>query len=135
MNVKINTNNVRDDARQVEVAAIAALNMLHAETPRAKFRRLESVHDLASAIEKAIAATDRDDLKIIITEDGGAIPTGYHYQAKADILRVTLTRDVDVWHAEIRAERTHAPKRSGGDDGRRTTRILRDGQSQGRTLR
>ena len=131
----INANNVPDDARLVEAAADDALAGLHGRMPRVKTRRLECAYGLASAIEKAIAATDRDDLKIIITEDGGAIPTGYHYQAKADILRVTLTRDVDVWHAEIRAERTHAPKRSGGDDGRRTTRILRDGQSQGRTLR
>lgn len=122
-------------AAAVEAAAEAMLAALHANTPRVKTRRLESVSGTARAVEKALAATDHNDLQIVITEDGGAVANSYKYRAESDVLQIKLIRDVDVWRVNIRADRTWAPKRTGGDNGCRSIRIKRDGQSQGRTLR
>jgi hypothetical protein len=122
-------------AAAVETAAQVALEALHANTPRVKTRRLESVCGTARAIETALAATDHNDVQIMITDDGGAVASGHKYRAESDVLQIKLIRDVDVWRVNIRADRTWAPKRTGGDSGRRSIRILRDGQSQGRVLR
>jgi len=122
--------------RRIASLVTAAIDAMHASSPRARARR---VYDDGNVLRCAVVAwhmRQDDDVQVRAHEWGGFVPNSYGYTANSDYVEVVIaeTADRSVVRVSVSASRRRAPSRSGGDGETMLCRLLREGQTLGRII-
>lgn len=121
---------------QIDTNAInCEINMklaaMHAETPKAKVRRLP-LWDYTQTLDHAIAAMVPGEDRIILRDFGGYVCNSYGSRADGDRLDVEINTTTGA--VKVSAARAYAPKTPHGGGKCLAVQIIREGKIRGRYI-